>query len=277
MATFTNTGYDLTLNTDAKYRALWGDVDSHIRSLGGWTYQAQTGDGDPSTVAEGANGTYACFRVYSTSVGSETWYLRIDFGHDANGPALKFQIGSGVNGSGVLTGQLSTQQTLNMSGAVSGTVFFLGQAAGRMMLYIGDPTQIRCIAFSLCGGLDGSGAMSSGMDTFCITDASMKSQCVPASGTVPRVITTGWPCNIDQQADKTEGGNIAHGHPFLWDTAAAHNPTLAVAVIGTSNGTTGLTTTLTLYGSSHTFLVAIIPFSQTIAGSANNRPCWLFE
>ncbi len=277
MATYT-ANYNLDLSTDAQYQALWGDVDTQLQGLGGWTYVAQTGDGDPATTATGAAGTYPCFRVYSTSVNGETWYMRLDFGHTAAGASLKMQVGSGVNGSGTLTGQTSTQATVSASASMGGAgkPAFLSQAAGRFMLYVGDPTQIRCISISVHGGVDGSGAMLSGMQVFGGGDASVFSQQIPVSGTVP-VQRAYWPCNFGQEADTTTGGQVITGHPFLWDSAGGKNPTPAVAIGGSSNSTNGLTTTLTLYGGSHTYLSAILPFSVTFAGSSNNKPLYLYE
>lgn len=278
MATFTNSGYTSGLTTDAQYRALWGDIESHIRSLGGWTYVSQTGDGDPSTAATGSVNTYPVFRCYSTSVGSETWYVRIDFGHNSNGPSMKVQIGSGVNGSGTLTGQTSTQQTLGVSGSMSSTIpVFVAAAAGRLMIAVGDPApDIRTCGFSICGGLDATGAMSTGIDYFAFDDNSSYSQCIPASGTIPPQRSY-WPCNFGNEADATIGGNVMTGHPFLWTPSGGRNPTLAVAVGGGSNSTRGLTTTATLYGASHTYLSMNRPNSSTFGAGTNNRPLLLFE
>ena len=277
MATFTGS-YNVDLSTDAQFRALWGDVDSHLQSLGGWTYVSQTGDGDPSTAATGAAGTYPVFRCYSTTVGSETWYMRLDFGHNSNGASFKHQFGSGLNGSGTLTGQTSTQTTETMSGSGPGSAgkMFMSQAAGRFMMYVGDPTSIRSVAVSVCGGLDGSGAMSSGLDIFGCNDQQVQAQAIPASGTIPGQRTM-WPVNIDDQADKTVGGVVFTGHPILWVPGGARNPTLAVGVGGSSNSTNGLTTQCNLYAAAHTYLATITPFNVTLGGSSNNKPLWLYE
>jgi hypothetical protein len=282
MATFTAATFNFGLSIDANYRALWGAVDTQIQGLGDWTYVSQTGDSDPSAATAGSNDTYPSWRVYSTSVGSETWYLRLDFGHNANGAALKVQVGSSVNGSGTLGGQASTQTTLTNGFAETGTgeTIYVAQAAGRLMVCIGGAGSVadnHKIAFSLCGGLDSSGAMLSGMQIFTVNGSggtTGTAQQVPVSGTVPARLAC-WPCATDVVADTTTGGQVISYHPFLWDSAGGKNPTLAVAIGGTSNSTAGSTTTLTVYAGSHVFL-ATNCVNQNIA-SGNNRALLLYE
>lgn len=281
MATYTAATYDFTLSVDANYRTLWGDVDTKLRTLGGWTYVSQTGDSDPSAATAGANDTYPSWRVYSTTVSGETWYMRLDFGHGANGPSYKVQFGSSVNGSGTLGGQLSTQQTCKFGGSVTGAskTIYIAQATGRFMMLLGiaSGTLNAINAVSVCGGVDNTGAMSTGLDLFIQhNDGATDFVCqrVPVSGTVPAQVSKWWP-NIANLADQTVGGVVLSGHPFLWDTSGGVNPSPAVAVGGTSNSTAGNSTTLTLYGGSHTYIA--VGTTSPNGALTNLRALFLYE
>lgn len=283
MATYTAATFSFDLSTDANYRALWGTVDTKIQALGGWTYDAQTGDSDPAAATTGSVSTWPSWRVYSTTVSGETWYMRLDYGHVTNGPSFKVQFGSTVNGSGVLGGQTSTQQTcsFNTGNTGAGSTIYIAQAAGRFLLWLGIATgNVNSInAMAVHGGVDGSGAMSSGLDWFtaCSSVNQFRSQCVPVSGTVPAIIEL-WPCNFGIVADETIGSHIATGHPFLWVEGGARNPTPAVMLGGTTNSTAGLTTTATLYGSTRTFLASgDVGTAGPNLASTNNRALFLFE
>lgn len=270
MATFTGS-YTIGLSTDANYHTLWGDVESHIRSLGGWTYVSQTGDGDPSTVTSGAAGTYAAFRVYSTTVGSTTWYMRVDYGKSgANGPALKAQFGTTVNGSGTLGGQTSTQLTTTSNNTDTETLW-MSTATGRVTVVIGS-SSFSSIGFSMHGDVDSSGAMQSGVEIFSIS--SVASQYVPSSGTIPPQRTL-WPTVFGNSTSDIIGGVTMTGHPVLWGSAGANNPTLAVMVYSSSDFAATFTTNVTVYSASRTYICTL---ANSITGvSSNTRAGFRYE
>ncbi len=277
MAFFGSATIVLVFTTDADYHAFWAGVVQTNLVANGWTYVSQTGDGDPNAVARGSTGTFACFRVYSTSVGAETWYMRLDMGYDANGPKWKFQIGSGVDGSGNLTGQTSTQQTiLSNAGLGSGNkTVYMSMAAGRCMLHVGvaaNATNQRQIV-SVHGGVDGSGAMSTGMTWFMDNQsAGTGCQCIPVTGTVPAKITI-FPCTCWNVADTTIGSRILTFHPFLWTETIVTNPIPSVAFGGNSNSTVDTTTTLTLYSATRTYIAG----ASSTGPQANMKCLWLFD
>lgn len=280
MATYLNNTLNFDLSVDANYQSVHGALDTQIQGLGGWTYVSQTGDSDPSAATAGSNDTYPSWRVYSTTVGGQTFYLRLDFGHSANGPSIKFQIGSSVNGSGTLTGNTSTQQTLTAPSNMVGTsrILHIAQATGRLAVMMVKDTSYNDYEswwMSIHVDVDSSGAgANTGIQWFACSNAGKKAQATPASGTVPTARTR-IPCNLDNVADQTLGTHVMTDHPFLNTESGGLYPTPAMAVGGTSNSTKGTTTTLTLYGSSRTFLVT--GHVSPDGNSSNLRLMMLYE
>ncbi len=259
MSTYHVATFDLsTLGTDAGFRALWGAVDTQLQGLGGWTYVAQTGDSDPAAATAGSNGTYPSWRVYQTTVAGQDWFLRLDYGHDANGPAIKHQVGTTVNGSGVLGSQKNTQVNQLLSsgfGAGATRSVYMAQASGRMFLAIGDLGRGSSICFAYHADVDSSGAnTNTGMQEFNAGQFSFGSQPTPASGFIPTAENQ-IPCNYTNAGDNQINGKVITGHPFLFTDVGGLNITPAVAIGGTTNFSTGNTTTISLYGVSRTFLI----------------------
>lgn len=281
MATQTSSTMNYSMGTAANWQALWGTVVDAFLTANGWTYVSQTGDGNPNTVSPGSAGSYACFRVYSTSVGSETWYMRLDFGYDSssNGPAMKIQIGSGANGSGTLTGQTSTQQTITLGNSISGSGRFyaISVAAGRFTLIIapaGGSTsggQFWCVGVH--GGVNGSGTLTSGVDVFTLFQNAYTTQNVPVSGTVPAAVST-WPVNQSTAVSNVIGSHTMTFHTFTWNESGGNNPTPEVMACGTTDfPTSGVGITTSLYGATRTFF----SLNQTTPLSSNLRWGILYE
>lgn len=273
MAVQTSSTQDFTMSTAAVWQALWGAVFDAFITLNGWTYVAQTGDGDPNSATPGAAGTYACFRVYSTSVGAETWYMRVDFGYTSTGPSLKVQFGSAVDGSGTLTGQRSTQQTLTFSAnhLSTGQTYFISSAAGRLFWWAGPASAggNDLWGFSVHGGVDGSGAMNSGVDLF----TPGGSQNIPASGTVPS-FRTFIPCNNGNSASEVIGSHTMTFHPFTWNESGGNNPSPAIMIGGTTDfPSAGVVVTATIYSATRNFLATAL----TSNFSNNQRLNFLYE
>lgn len=266
MATFTSATLNYDLSTDANYHTLWATTVETFIVANGWTYDAQTGDGDPSSVATGSAGTYPAFRVYSTSVGSETWYVRLDYGHTANGPSLKMQAGSGVNGSGTLTGQTSTQQTGSFGANHAGAsqTIFISAASGRLVLWFGAATAGGNDEWSMTvhGGVDATGAMSSGI----VQTFNANSQWIPVSGSIPAALTI-WPCAANNLSSTTVGGKTITFHPFWWDSTGGQNPNPGYVSAGTSDWAAGVVATITIYGANHNYLMTAL----TPVSAANQR------
>ena len=270
MATYTAATYAFDMSNTSNFQTLMGDIDSKIQSLGGWTYVSQTGDGNPASTSPGSAGTYPAFRVYSTTVGATTWYLRIDYGHTSSGPSLKIQVGSGVNGSGTLTGQLSTQTTVTEGDTGSSRSLHMSAAAGRLMIFFGlnINSTVSEAGISLHGNVDTSGNMLSGMEIFTGVSTSTTAQYVPASGTVPAQLTL-WPTPCTGATSYAFAGVVPLFPPILWDSTGANNPSLAGFVYAVSDLTTNTTTTVNLYGTSRTFIVTFVREDTGLSSNAH--------
>lgn len=272
MARQSSTTQDFTVSGSTQFHALYGTVfDTFIRA-NGWTYVSQTGDGDPSSVSPGVAGTYACFRLYSTTVSSETWYIRVDFGYTTNGPSIKLQVGSGNNGSGTLTGQTSTQQTFAFTSANLSTNRFyaISSVAGRLTFAAGfsnSGSAGNLWFFVIHGGVDGTGALSTGFDLFQHVGNSVYAvQNVPVSGTVPAAQAL-IPCNGGNTVSNVIGTHTMTFHSFLWNESGGLNPSPALMFGGTTDfPSAGVIVTTPLYGSSRDFLA----MGQLLAMLSNN-------
>lgn len=266
MATYTAATYTMDMSVTANFNALMGDIDAKITSLGGWSYVSQTGDINPASVAAPSAGSYAGFRLYSTTIGSQTWYVRIDFGRSAgNGAIFKVQCGTGANGSGTLTGQTSTQ-VVNIGDSDTGTnrSLHVAAATGRMMVCVGlnqsDRNKLK--AWSFHGSVDNTGAMNGNMEQFTVFQQSFTAQAIPTSGTVPTQWGT-WPAPITLSSSNSISGTIALFIPQLFDANGGYNPTLACMLYGASDIGINVSTTVSLYSTMRTYITTACNFTFT--------------
>lgn len=271
MATYTASTYAFDMSVTANYQTLMGDVDSHIQSLGGWTYVSQTGDANPASTAPGSAATYPAFRCYSTTSGANTWYLRLDYGHTTNGPSIKVQLGTSLNGSGTLGGQTSTQVTMFMSSTNTGTgqTLHMAAATGRLMVYLALGSANRNIewGFSIHAAVDTGGAGSGNMEFYTGINTAFTSQALPFTGTVPTQLSN-WPAPFGTASSQAFGGVTPLGIPVAYDTGGAYNPSLAGFVYGGSDLTANTVTTVSLYGTTRSYIVT--PLTSPTGAAANS-------
>lgn len=278
MATQTSSTMNYNMGTAANWQALWGGVVDAFLQANGWTYVSQTGDGDPNTATPGSSGSYACFRVYSTSVGSETWYMRIDFGYDGNGPACKIQFGTGANGSGTLTGQTNSQKICTMGNSITGTGKFyaISSATGRFSMQISDTATTSggaSMFWSFHGGVNGSGTLTSGWDyVFKLSNVWTVGN-IPISGTVP-TSTAALPMIHSAEASNVIGSHTMTFHLNTWNESGGNNPSPALMAVGVTDApTSGVGVTGSLYASTRTWFST----AQTHPDTTNLRTCFLYE
>lgn len=282
MTTFTNT-YAWDMSVNANFQALMGAIDSNIQSFG-WQLSGDTGQTDPSGASSPGTNTDAGYRIYNTNDGGTTVYMKILYGEggSANIPRLTISLGTGTNGSGTLTGNTMTAVTLSHVSDNSGTHrLYMSGTAGRLMIFLGDSNTT---ANLLCGisihrSIDSSGAATNtGACVFIeYSNNSYKQQYLPLSGTVPSAESQ-WVAAFPSGASHIVGSAVMTGHPVTWDASGAHYPTPAVAIGGTTDftvGSPGNTTTITLYGTSRTFLITNA--FDPIHGSSNHRALFLYD
>jgi len=259
-----------TLSTDLTVVATWrslmgGFVDANIRAFG-WTYTPQTGDIDPSTAALPTAGTFAGFRIYKSNDVNANFYLRVDFGlgtYNSAAPMLKYQIGTTVNGSGVLGGQTSIAETLASQQSGGTARHYISGDASRLMVCLSGAGSSfadinNYVIFSLHRKVDVNGdGTDDGVELFQIGTfaGSTLSQDIPFSGTIPATESK-WPCIFTAANPATVGGNNLYGIPQLFSGAGSNNnPTLAVAVTDAATLTVATTKQLTVYGQTRSYLV----------------------
>lgn len=123
--------YNLDMSVLANYKALMGDIFNEILAFG-WVQTADTGQTDPGSVGvvPAGSGNYA---VFKTNDGLPDVFLRLAF---MQGPTLQVQIGTGSDGAGNLTGNVTlatAQPSANSSGLHD---VYLSGDAGRLFIAI---------------------------------------------------------------------------------------------------------------------------------------------
>lgn len=114
------------LGTDADFRAWASGVAAQI-ATGLTKVTAETGQIDLTTVARPSINTFAGFEMYRFSdslQATKPVFVKIEYGIGgvADRPALAVTIGTGTNGSGTLTGQVSVRKTLLATASKTTTV-----------------------------------------------------------------------------------------------------------------------------------------------------------
>lgn len=276
------------LGVNANFQALMGAfIDANIQAFG-MVYTAQTGDIDPNTAASPAAGTFAGFRVYKSNDGLTDYYLRLDFGigvYDSLAPMLKYQIGTSVDGSGVLGGQTSTAQTIaTQHSANAAARQYMSGTAGRLSICLtgtGNLGGANCMMFSVGRTVDVTGAPSAtGIELFQTLTylGGCLSQYVPLAGTIPSVEPVsgnGWPVVMTTKNPATIGSATLFGVPQLFGENGGNNKTLCVAVHDPSSLTPATSVSLTLYGVSHDYLVMDV--NNVFAGLTTARALMRYE
>lgn len=128
MPSFTTAPANFTNSSDANFRT-WGSYISARMAAVGLVKTSDTGQIDFTTVlAPVAISTfmgYEIWRLADSLQASAPVYLKIEYGSStgsANNPAMRFQFGSGSNGSGTLTGNLSTTYLCSATAVVGACV-----------------------------------------------------------------------------------------------------------------------------------------------------------
>ena len=132
MATFTATPANFTNSSDANFR-LWGSYIGARLEAVGIIKTADTGQIDWVTVLTPAGiNTYSGYEIRQFTDALQATapvFIKIQYGegNSADGPGVRVQFGSGSNGSGTLTGNLSSEYDAEMTpSAAACTVFGSG-------------------------------------------------------------------------------------------------------------------------------------------------------
>lgn len=144
MASFTATPSNWTNSSDANFRS-WGSYIATRLLAVGHVKTGDTGQIDWATVTAPASANvyqgYEIWRFDDSLQASAPVYIKIEYGSSsaAANPAIRVQFGSGSNGSGSLTGTLSTQYISGCT-AVATAVSVVGSGGTARFCMIGGFT-----------------------------------------------------------------------------------------------------------------------------------------
>lgn len=136
MAAFTSTPATWTNNSDANFRA-WGTNLAARFLAAGWVQTADTGQINWVTVTAPAGVStfqgYEIWRFADALQASAPIYLKIEYGegNGTDGPAIRFSVGTGSNGSGTLTGNVSSTIIAACTSTPGGGTYFGSGDTGR--------------------------------------------------------------------------------------------------------------------------------------------------
>lgn len=256
------TNLQTTNSSNANFRTWVGTVIAAVLA-GGWVQTTDSGQIDPVTVnAPGASSTvmgYAIFRSNDGGGGLNEFYVKLTFGSGAatNNPQIVATCGWGSDGSGNLTGNVSTALNVTVG---AGAALDWNFASG--------------VGY-LCLGMAFTGTASSGIVTF--------ERVRNAAGAVTdAVFMWGWtssgPTRLHQTIPRTggvsiNGNTLGYGVLFTSPAAASYGgsfgtslvfpqlgsffpPVLNIMAADTTNfSAAGMTHTMNAYGSNHTYIV----------------------
>lgn len=271
-------------NTDGLFQTFCTALDTNILGFG-WLATSDTGQINPATVTHPAANADAGYLVYKTNDGLTTVYLKIIVGLDGgNRPRLTINVGTGTDGAGTLTGNTGTATVLR-GNVPDPTQLAMSGSSGRLTIVYGTLTGGSDVGYGLSIGrtVDTVGAPNdNGVEVFIRTFDVIYQQFIPkvGNGVVPAQ-ETGWRAIFTRATSGILGTHIRYGHPCTWGETINNNPTLCVMLWGRSDFAPGAATTksLTLYGTTHTFLLDGDDAGGVIwSGAGNSSRCaWRYE
>lgn len=277
-------------STDAGFRA-WGSELSAKIALVGAVQTADTGQINWTTVTRAAVNTMAGYEIWRLS--GSALFLKIEYGSAGAtaSPAFNFTVGTGSNGSGTLTGQLSTRTLCTLNGSpnslvtafqsyLCATASFFGLA---WKVSAGVAATLGCPFIHFCTGLtvDGAGAPTSiGFYTlrgFADSTTGPRSAALQTVRTAAPAVTRGQGSSycVIPGAPPTSSDGVNNQAYLHWLDTPAVQPALYTATILQGELNIGNTVSLTLVGSTpHTYICIENALSSTYVShdSGNQGP-----
>jgi len=235
----------------------------------GWTKAADTGQINWTTVtAPATTNTAAGFEIWQTEDVDTTWYLKIEYGSGSTAtyPAIWVTLGSGTNGTGTLTGQVSSRLAI-ASGATdaanTSSCAFAGGTAWFATAMFYDKSAAQTFGFMVerLKNADGSEA-DTGMVLHGWCTGHRYHQLVPKTGTVWAVndSTTNspsFPMMTPPYGLTTAVAGVKVGINTLHPWSQIHWPAILGGVVyftSVPDVSNYATFAVTRYGNSHTYL-----------------------
>lgn len=207
------------------------------------------------------------YEIWQPGDGLTAFNLRLDYWNNSSSPGIKANIGTTTNGSGTLSGTTLTQVaqlTTANSGSTLYNCLYCGDTSSFQMILWRDLPSAGAVFFGVDRSRNSSGSATSSYVSMMISRnssvsnlATMHSLVFGVGASVQQSITSGngtFPCIFGgNSTNLTFNGNtgITPVFPFVgyWD-----NPTLSVIHASQSDFSELATLSLTLLGSTHTYL-----------------------
>ena len=285
MATFTATPANWTnASSDANFRA-WGLYVSTQLAAVGHIQTADTGQINWTTVSNpGATNTYAGYEIWRFADALQATapvFIKIEYGESAtiDAPSMRIQFGSGSDGAGALTGNLSSQY-----------LFTCAPVAGACVVHGSGSTNrfVMCAGYTAAGGFgmwggwersrDANGDvtaeavlfMSNGLGSASSTSVNAKQVVVWSTtlGTLTASLTVA-PAIFPLGATATTGAQTIVA-PVLFNKGVFMNPGLNFVGYFTENISPTGTPSVYMYGASHTYYA--LPATSAISAGGWQGP-----
>lgn len=281
MATSGPTNLPAFFNVDADFRT-WGSAINAALAALGLVQTGDTGQINWTTVVKPASGSaasgYEIWRFADALQATVPVFIKLEYGSGstADRPALWCTVGSGSNGSGTLTGQLSGRQSMTpINQKAAGVTLPMVASGNTGELQLGVNLDYASANFGMFLSVerpkDATDTVTNDGVFFVWSSTSGNGQCVfiPASGTVPGSASNGnWPAVNPGQWSRSGAGATADVCPLLipifGNWRYSH-----VMVASRGDFTGGGTLTPTIFGATHTYLAlgnAATPSANTLQG-----------
>jgi hypothetical protein len=272
-----NIQFDAT--TDANFRAVGSAVAALIPTGGFWTQAGDSGQINWSTVTSPGTSSYAGFEIYVSNDSLSSAYpiyMKVEYGCDAQatkGPLLRFSFGTGTNGAGTLTGNVSsTYTTVTSANGTGATTYqsFAAGGAGRWSMFLWNTASPSNISMAICieRSLDASGNYTSSYVTWLFSSSavfSQRSMMKPSYGTFTAEATSA--LTLNWTTTSGSAGTNVMPFPVFPFQGFADNPMTVVMGMKPADIAEGGTFDVTLYGASHHYLWTNRTYTQ-ILGTA---------
>jgi hypothetical protein len=262
-----NTSLTPSNSTDALFR-LWGAAIKAALTAAGWTQTADTGQINWATVtAPVATNTAAGYEIWKMADGLTLWYLKIEYGSGGTVtyPAIWITVGTGSNGGGTLTGQLSARFQLAaaaQSATTPGSCAFAGGTSwfGMSLWYDQSANQTVTLMIGRIRDTAGDEA-DTGVVVFGSSSAAHYHQVVPLTGSILALNTTTispfWPMMTPPSGLTTSLVGTTVGVYTLHPFAQVHFPSILGGIAyfsGAPDISAYATFVVERYGVNHTYL-----------------------
>lgn len=264
MSTFSGL-YTFDMSVLANFKALMGDTHAQILAQG-WVQTADTGQTDPATIGAlpAQNGT-TCYAIYKPGDALTPFYVRLEFMRQLNDwPTYGVQIGSGTDGAGNLTGNVSVRRAISAALSTAGNPLYVSCSAnGRMGIALnpasGDTNQQLCV--SIGRAKDGTGATADGHATQIVAGYNnLRFQhTIMFSGT-NAVEHQNWRAALPRPAASGTQWTVGTHLGVAWVVPMCipygANPSHDAGIWGSGQAfAPGTTTVVNVYGANHTYLI----------------------